>query len=64
MLAIPTVFQLDYGGDLIYEMRRGKHEPTFLLTQGIVKLRHHIGMIIEELAFHEAVGYTQRGHGL
>ena len=39
---IATVFQLYYGNDMIYEMRR-KPEPT--LSQGIVNHPHHIGMV-------------------
>ena len=32
-------------------------------TQGIFDLRNHIGMVWEELAFGDAVSYTQRGNG-
>ena len=39
---------------MIYEMRLRKPKPTPLLTQGIVNLPHHIGMVLEELA----VSYT------
>ena len=44
VLHLATVFQLYYGSDMI-EMRR-KPEPTFLLTQGIFNLPHHIGMVL------------------
>ena len=43
----------------MYEMRRHKPEPTLLLTDGIVKLPHHIGMLSEELAFDDTVGAAQ-----
>ena len=33
LLAIATVFQLYHGGDMMYEMRRRKPEPTLLSTQ-------------------------------
>ena len=59
-----TVFQLYVGGDVIYEMHRRKPEPTLFLTQGIFNLPHHIGIVLEELAFDDAVGYTQQGNGL
>ena len=36
--AIATVFKLDFDGDMMYEMRRRKREPTLLLTQAIFKL--------------------------
>ena len=38
---IATVFELNHGGDRMYEMRRGKPQPTLLLTQGIFNLPHH-----------------------
>ena len=41
--AIATVFQIYHGGDMMYEMRKGKPDPTLLLTQGIFNLPHHIG---------------------
>ena len=41
---ITTVFQLYHGGDMMYEMRRGKHEPTLLPTQRISNLLHHLDM--------------------
>ena len=41
---IATVFQLYHGGDMMYEMRRRKSEPTLLPTQVIFNLPHHIGM--------------------
>ena len=40
-----TVFQLYHGGDMMYEMKRRKPEPTLLPTQGIFNLSHHIGMV-------------------
>ena len=55
LYAIATMFQLYHGGDLIYEMRRRKPEPTHLPTQGIFNLAHHIDMVWEELAFDDAV---------
>ena len=39
---------------MMYEMRRKKPEPTILLTQGILNLSHHIGMVWEQLAFDES----------
>ena len=48
---IATVFQLYYGGDMMYAMRRRMPESTLLPTQGIFNLPHHIGMVWEELAF-------------
>ena len=48
--AIETVFQLYLGSDILYEMRR-KSKPTLLLTQGIFKLPHHLGMVLEQLAY-------------
>ena len=42
--AIPTVFPLYDGGDMMYEMRR-KPEPTLLLTQWIFYLPNHIDMV-------------------
>ena len=62
--AIATIFQLYHGSDTMYDMRRRKSEPTFLLTQWIFNLPHHIGMIREELAFDDALSYTQWGNGL
>ena len=41
--AIATVFRLYHGGDMIYEMRRRKPEPTLILTQGIFNLPDHTG---------------------
>ena len=52
------------GFDMMYEMRRRKPMPTLLPTQGIVNLPHHIGMLGEQLAFDDAVTYTQWGNGL
>ena len=43
--AIATVFQFYLGGDMMYEMRRGKPNPILLLTQGIVNVPHYIGMV-------------------
>ena len=42
---IATIFQLYHGGDMMYEMRRRKPEPTLLPTRGIFNLIHHIGMV-------------------
>ena len=42
---IATVFQLYYGGNLMYKMRGRKTEPTILLSQGIVNLPHNMGMV-------------------
>ena len=60
---IAKVFQLYLGGDVMYEMRR-MPEPALLQTQGIFNLPHHIGMVGEELAFDDAVSYTQQGNRL
>ena len=49
---------------MMYEMRTGKCEPTFVPTQQIFNLPHHIGMLWEELDFDDAVNYTQQGNGL
>ena len=38
--ALATVFQLHHGGDMIYEGRRRKPDPTLLLIQGIIPYRH------------------------
>ena len=43
--AIATVIQLYHDGGIMYELRRGKSEPTLLPTQGIINLPHHIGMV-------------------
>ena len=51
--------QLYHVSDMMYEMRRRKHEPTLLLIQEIFNLSHHIGMV-----FDDAVKYTQWGNGL
>ena len=56
---ITTVFQLYHGGNMIYETRRRKPEPTLLPTQWIFNLRHHLSMVQEELAFDDAVSYAQ-----
>ena len=44
----------------MYEMRR--KEPTLLPAQGIFILQQLIGLLWEELAFDEAVSYTQQGN--
>ena len=43
--AMATVFQFYHCGDMMYEMRRRKSEPTLLPTQGIFNFPHHIGII-------------------
>ena len=55
---------ISVGGDIMYEMRRRKSEPTLLPTDRIFNLPHHIGMICWEPAFDDAVSYTQQGNGL
>ena len=62
--AVATVFQLCHSGDMMYEMRRRKPKPKLFLTQGIFNLPRLIVMVSEELAFDDAVSYTQRGNGL
>ena len=62
--AIATVFQLYHYGDMIYEIRRRKPDPTLLQTQGIFNLPLHIGMVWEELAYVDAVSNTQWGNGM
>ena len=57
--AITTLFHLYHGGDKMHEMRRRKPEHSLLPTQGIFNLPHHIGIVREELAFDDAVSYTQ-----
>ena len=47
-----------------YEMRWRQPKPTLLLTRGIFNLPHHMGLVWEELAFDNAVSYTQQGNGL
>ena len=43
---IATAFQLYHGGDMMYDMRRKKPEPTLLPTHWIFSLpRHDIGMV-------------------
>ena len=59
--AIATVFQVYHGRDMIYEIRKRKPASTLLLTQGSFNLSHHVGMVCEELAFDDAVSYTQQG---
>ena len=56
--------QLYHGGDMMYEMRCRKPEPTPLPAQRFFNLPHHIGMVWAELAFDDAVSYTQWGNGL
>ena len=57
-------FNLCHDGDMMYEMRWKKTEPTLLSTQGIFNLPNHTGMIGEELAFNVAVSYIQQENGL
>ena len=45
-------------------MRRRKPEPTVLPTGRIFNLPYHIGMILEEMIFDDAVSYAQQGNGL
>ena len=42
----------------MHKMMRRKPDPTLLMTQGILNLPHHTGMVREELAFDDAVSYT------
>ena len=46
---------------MMYETRSRKPEPTLLLTRWIFNLPHYIRMVYEELAFYDAVSYTQCG---
>ena len=63
--AIATVFQLYLGGYMMYEMRGRKPDPTLLPTQGIIKPSTlYKRMEFEELAFDDAVSYTQPRNGL
>ena len=62
--ATATVFCLYHDGDIMYEMGWRKPEPTLSLTQRIFIFLQHIGMAQEELAFDDAVNYTQLGNGL
>ena len=62
--AIATVLQLYLGGDMMYKIRRGKPEPTLLSMQEVFSFPHRIGMVCEELAFGDAMSYTQWGNGL
>ena len=48
----------------IFNLPHHKHDPTLLLSQWIFNLPHHIGMVQEELAFHDAVSYAQQGEKL
>ena len=43
--AISSVFQLYNGSDMMYEMSWRKPELTFLPSQGIFNLPHHIGLV-------------------
>ena len=52
--AIVKVFY--HGGDMMYGTRRRKPKPAL---KGIFNLPRHIGMVWEELAFDDAVSYTQ-----
>ena len=45
---------------MMYEMRKGKPESTLLLTPIIINLPHHVGVVLEELGFDDAVSYTQQ----
>ena len=49
---------------MMYEMRMRKPEPTHLPNQVIFNLPHHIGTLCKELAFIDAVSYTQQENGL
>ena len=62
--AIATVFQLYLGIDVMYKMSRRNPKPPLLLTRGIFNLPHHTYMVLEEMAFHDTVSYSQRGNGL
>ena len=58
------LYQLYLGSDMMYEMKRKRNpEPTLWPTQGIFTLPHHISRVWEELAFDDAVSFTQRGEG-
>ena len=61
---IATLCQLRHSGDMMYEIRRRKSKATLLQTQGIYKFPRHIEMVCEELAFGDALNYTQWGNGL
>ena len=45
--AIPTVFQLHHGVDMMYEMRIRKPEPTLLPAQGVFNLPHHFAASVD-----------------
>ena len=63
--AIATAFlSQNLGADMMYEVRRRKPKSTLLATQGIFNLPHHVGTVLEELAFDDAVSYTQQGNKL
>ena len=59
-----VIFQSYHGGDMMHEIRRRKPEPTFLPSEEIFNLPHHIGMVSEELAFDGIVSHTWQGNGL
>ena len=65
-LSIIVLCHANMGGDTMYEMRRRKPDPTLLLTQGTFSLAHHTGLVLEELAFDDALDlhYTQQVKGL
>ena len=44
---------------MMYEMRRRKLKPTFLLNQGIFNFPQDIGMVGEELVFRDTVSDIQ-----
>ena len=62
--AIAPDVQLYHGGDIMYDMRRRKPEPTPLPTQEMFKVPQHKGMILEVVAFDDAVSYRQWRNGL
>ena len=55
--AIATLFQLYFGSDMMYEMRRKKPESTLLPTDGIFNLPHHIGMVTVKIFITVAVHF-------
>ena len=59
LYTIAKVFQLYLGSDMMSEKTRRKPAPILSPTQGIFNLPHHIVMVWEELAFDDAVSYTQ-----
>ena len=62
ILCTIAIFQLYLRINVMYEMRRRKRELTTLPTQGIFNLPHHIGTVWKELAFDDAVSFTQQGN--